>query len=44
MEKAVTYSVVRRVNPADRESGEVKYYAQAQARGVMDIREMSERI
>lgn len=40
----MTYSVVRRVNPADRESGEVKYYAQAQARGVMDIREMSERI
>ena len=27
MKKTVTYSVVGRVNPADRESGEVKYYA-----------------
>lgn len=40
----MTYSVVKRLNPANRESGEVKYYAQAQARGVMGIREMSERI
>lgn len=32
------------MNPADRESGEVKYYAQSQARGEMGIREISERI
>ena len=40
MKKTVTYSVVGRVNPADRESGEVKYYAQSQARGEMGIREI----
>lgn len=44
MKKTVTYSVVGRVNPADRESGEMKYYAQTQARGEMGIREISERI
>ena len=44
MKKTVTYSVVGRVNPADRESGEVKYYAQSQARVEMGIREISERI
>lgn len=44
MKKTVTYSVVGRVNPADRESGEMKYYAQSQARGEMGIREISERI
>lgn len=44
MKKTVTYSVVGRVNPADRESGDVKYYAQSQARGEMGIREISERI
>ena len=44
MKKTVTYSVVGRVNPADRESGEVKYYAQSQARGEMGIREIAERI
>ena len=32
------------MHPADRESGEVKYYAQSQARGEMGIREISERI
>ena len=32
------------MNPADRESGEMKYYAQSQARGEMGIREISERI
>lgn len=32
------------MNPADRESGDVKYYAQSQARGEMGIREISERI
>ncbi|WP_177863959.1 HU family DNA-binding protein [uncultured Bacteroides sp.] len=44
MKKTVTYSVVGRVNPADRDSGEMKYYAQSQARGEMGIREISERI
>lgn len=44
MKKTVTYSVVGRVNPANRESGEVKYYAQSQARGEMGIREIAERI
>lgn len=43
MDRAVTYSVVPRKNPRDPE-GEVKYYAQAQARGVMSIRMMAERI
>lgn len=32
------------MNPADRESGEIKFYAQSQARGEMGIREISERI
>lgn len=32
------------MNPADRESGEMKYYAQSQARGEMGIREIAERI
>lgn len=44
MKKAVTYSVVGRVNPMNRESGEMKFYAQSQARGEMGIREISERI
>jgi len=44
MKKTVTYSVVGRVNPSDRESGEKKFYAQSQARGEMGIREISERI
>lgn len=44
MKKAVTYSVVGRVNPADRENGDMKFYAQSQARGEMGIREISERI
>lgn len=43
MERAVTYSVVARKNPRDPE-GEVKYYAQAQARGETGIRSMAERI
>lgn len=43
MEKAVTYSVVARKNPSNLEGG-AKYYAQAQARGEMGIREMAERI
>lgn len=32
------------MNPANRESGEVKYYAQSQTRGEMGIREIAERI
>ena len=43
MEKAVTYSVVGRKNPGDK-GAPMKYYAQAQARGVMGIREIAERI
>lgn len=43
MERAVTYSVVARKKPNDME-GEAKFYAQAQARGEMGIREMTERI
>ena len=43
MARTVTYSVVPRYNP--REKGlPPKYYAQAQASGDVDIREMSERI
>lgn len=44
MKKAVTYSVVGRVNPSESDGGEIKYYAQSQARGEMGIREISERI
>ena len=44
MRKAVTYSVVARKNPALQGAGEAKYYAQAQARGEMGIREIAERI
>lgn len=43
MERAVTYSVVERVDPREPEVAG-KYYATAQARGVMGIREMAERI
>lgn len=43
MAKAVTYSVVERINPREPESGS-KYYATAQARGELDIREISDRI
>lgn len=42
--KTVNYSVVPRVNPADRESGEVRYYATAQAKGSTSINEIAERI
>lgn len=43
MDKFLTYSVVERKNPAmPEEAG--KFYAQAQARGVANIRELSERI
>lgn len=43
MEKSVAYSVVARKNFKDPE-GSSLYYAQAQARGEMGIREMAERI
>ena len=43
MARSVTYSVVPRVNPREKDEAP-KYYAQAQARGDMNIREMSERI
>ena len=43
MNKTVTYSVVGRRDPGDK-LAPVKYYAQAQARGVLSIREMCQRI
>ena len=43
MAKNVTYSVVPRINPREK-SDPPKYYAQAQASGDVNIREMSERI
>ena len=43
MARSVTYSVVPRINPTEK-SAPPRYYAQAQARGDVNIREMSERI
>ena len=43
MARSVTYSVVPRRNPSEM-GAPPKYYAQAQARGDVSIREMSERI
>ena len=43
MSRSVTYSVVPRLNPRDKDASP-KYYAQAQARGDVTIREMAERI
>ena len=43
MARSVTYSVVPRRNPSEK-GAPPKYYAQAQARGDVSIREMSERI
>ena len=43
MSRTVTYSVVPRINPRDKEAAP-KYYARAQASGDVNIREMSERI
>ena len=43
MSRSVTYSVVPRLNPRDKDASP-KYYAQAQARGDMNIREMADRI
>ena len=43
MSRNVTYSVVPRINPREK-NDPPKYYAQAQASGDLSIREMSERI
>ena len=43
MARSVTYSVVPRRNPNEKNTPP-KYYAQAQARGDVSLREMSERI
>ena len=43
MARTVTYSVVPRLNPRDKDASP-QYYAQAQASGDVSIREMSERI
>ena len=43
MSRSVTYSVVPRKNPRDKDASP-KYYAQAQSRGDVNIREMSDRI
>ena len=43
MARSVTYSVVPRMKPGDKNLPP-KYYAQAQARGDVNIREMAERI
>ena len=43
MARNVTYSVSPRINPREKDEAP-KYYAQAQARGDVSIREMAERI
>ena len=43
MSRSVTYSVVPRRNPSEKGTPP-KFYAQAQARGSISLREMSERI
>lgn len=43
MARSVTYSVVPRINPRDKEAAP-KFYAQAKARGDVNIREMATRI
>ena len=43
MSRSVTYSVVPRLNPRDKDASP-KFYAQVQASGDVNIREMSERI
>jgi len=43
MARSVTYSVVPRRNPSNKNEP-ARYYAQAQARGDVNVREMSERI
>ena len=43
MARTVTYSVVPRINPHEK-NDPPKFYAQAQARGDVNVREMAERI
>lgn len=43
MNRSVTYSVVQRKNPKEPDSP-AKFYAQAQARGEMGVREIAERL
>ena len=43
MARTVTYSVVPRINPREK-NDPPKFYAQAQARGDVSVREMAERI
>ena len=43
MARTVTYSVVPRIDPRQK-TDPPKYYAQAQARGDVSVREMAERI
>ena len=43
MARTVTYSVVPRINPREK-NDPPKFYAQAQARGDVNVREMAERI
>ena len=43
MARTVTYSVVPRINPREK-NDPPRYYAQAQARGDVNVREMAERI
>ena len=43
MARSVTYSVVPRINPREKDEAP-KYYAQAQARGDISLRDMAERI
>ena len=43
MARSVTYSVVPRINPSEKDLPP-RYYAQAQARGDVSVREMAERI
>lgn len=41
---AINYSIAKMANPLDRESGDYKYYAKAQANGSVGINELSEEI
>lgn len=41
---AINYSIAKMVNPLDRESGEYKFYAKAQANGSVGINELAEEI
>lgn len=41
---AINYSIAKMANPLDRESGEYKYYAKAQANGSVGINELAEEI